>query len=503
MTTITAARTYRAEVSRTDTRWPVVVVVAFAAVWLAVVWPRIGAPLGLNHDGQNAGVFGSSARALVDAPLGSRLGSRLADGHGIYADHPPLLNWLLALGHLVRGDDPSGLRLPLTVGSMILIAGTHRVLRALVTSPWAAAIGTVVGLGTPMFFVYGTMPDTPMLGLPFGVLVLGEVIATERRTAKHPGHLVLAALGCALASWEAVVLAAALGTVSLGRARRGAPCDRATHRTIARRVFTGLAVGGVVTASWIAWANGGFAEIARQFLYRTGADGTEFGVGRAALTQLEHLMDTYGPVLVVALVAGGAAMRVPRLRGYLTVVAVVCVSYQLVFWQAATYHDYWSYWWLLPMAMSIAGLVDVTVASADLTRRQLAGALAVLALIGPVATLARPTHIERSYDDGVDIATLLLSVDRPADQHRLLTVGLGTPNSWASWPTHLPVQQVGLAELHRLARVHPRWMVLGYCNAPRADHGPPLCSNLPADTPRAGDAVVIEVARLDAALATT
>ena len=78
-------------------RLPDLAVALFAGVWLTASWERIGAPLGFSHDGQNAGVFGSAARRLVDDPFGSHLGSRLANGHGVYSNHPPLLNWLLGI----------------------------------------------------------------------------------------------------------------------------------------------------------------------------------------------------------------------------------------------------------------------------------------------------------------------------------------------------------------------------------------------------------------------
>ena len=93
------------------------------------------APLGLSHDGQNAGVFGSAARKLVDDPFGSHLGSRLANGHGVYSNHPPLLNWLLGIGHAVTGDNPAGLRVPMVIAALVLIAATYRLLRLLVSSP--------------------------------------------------------------------------------------------------------------------------------------------------------------------------------------------------------------------------------------------------------------------------------------------------------------------------------------------------------------------------------
>ena len=473
----------------------------FAGVWLATVWTRIGAPLGLNHDGQNAGVFGSSARALVDDPFGSRLGSHLATHHEVYANHPPLVNWLLALAHWLLGDNPAALRLPMVAAAVLLIVATYRLLSALDLSPGAAAIGTIGGLGAPMFFVYGTMADTPMMGLPFGVLLAGQVVRLERGRAGRRALVVIAAM-CALAGWEAVLLAVALAIVDAVRVRRGDVVRRAERRTmsVGRPIAAGLGMGLAVTVGWILWAYDGIAMIRRSFLERSGTTAMPFSLAESVAVQLRHLADVYGPILAIALGAGVFAVRVPSVRRHLPVLAGVCLAYQVGFRQGATYHDYWSYWWQLPIAVAIAGAVEVATRTHRRPQRALVLAALVVVACGPLLSLTGRSVVERSYHDGVAIARLIDRTRRPPDQTRLVTLGLGRPNSWASWSTHLEVDQVDLGQLHRLAAEHPRWEVIGYCDAPRSNGGPPICRGLPASTPRARNVVIAPAARLDAAI---
>ena len=478
-------------------RLPDLAVALFAGVWLTSSWERIGAPLGFSHDGQNAGVFGSAARRLVDDPFGSHLGSRLANGHGVYSNHPPLLNWLLGIGHSVTGDDPAGLRVPMVVAALVLIAATYRLLRLLVSSPWAAAVGTMAGLGVPMFFVYGTMPDTPMLGLPLGVLLLGQVVAAETTPPKRSWLIVATAAGCALAGWEAVFFAGIIATVALVRGRRGERASTASGRA----VFTGLAIGGAVTLAWIAWADGGLTRLADQFLFRSGAADVPFTVGEAAVAQIQYLADVYGVVLLLAMFAALPALRVPAVRRHLPTVVGVCLVYHVGFWQGATYHDYWSYWWQLPMAMCFAGAIEAIALSTTTQRRHVAAVAAVvLVAAGPLWTLAGRSQAERDYRRGLEVAALLESIERPPDQDHVLMFGIGLPVAWASWSTDEPVDRLNLAQLREVATIHPDWMVIAHCEVELPDRGPGLCDRLPGWAPRAGDVVVTDPVQLAAVI---
>lgn len=471
-------------------------VALFGLTWLAASWTSTGAPLGMNHDGQNAGVFGEAARAMVADPIGSHLGSRLADGHGVYANHPPLVNWLLAAGHALVGDNPAGLRLPMLIAALVLIGATYRLLLTLDISPLAAAAGTIAGLGAPMFFVFGTMPDTPMLGLPIAVLLIEHVVRSERGGAVPRWRLIALAALSALAGWEAVLVAGVMAVTGLARAE-GSFADRLRDaRRRADPIIAGLAAGLAITIVWIGWGYGGFGKISESFASRIGASSTPFGVADALQTQTGYVRDVYGVVLLAGLAAGPWAMRRPTVRRYLPTIALTCLSYQVIFWQAATIHNYWSYWWQLPIAIAIGGAADAWRATSRQPARAGAIAVAAAVLIGPVFTLARESEADRSYRDGITVARLIASVPRPAGQDRVVTLGLGEPTEWVSWASHDPVEPVTLATLPDLAADHPEWKVIVSCSAPRTDDGPPVCASLPASTPRAAGVAIVDAAEL-------
>jgi hypothetical protein len=127
-------------------------------------------------------------------------------------------------------------------------------------------------------------------------------------------------------------------------------------------------------------------------------------------------------------------------------------------------------------------------------------AAAALVAVGPLWTLVGHSQAEREYRSGLEVADLLESIERPPDQDRVLTFGLGLPVSWASWSTDQPVEPLNLAQLRKIATIHPDWMVIAHCEVKLPDRGPGLCDRLPAWAPRAGDVVVTDPVQLAAVI---
>lgn len=161
------------EVARRDRRGALVLALTLAAVagtLVVHVAPWIDEGLGISHDGFNASVWALGGRGARLDPIGNRLGGIQPDGF-TYANHPPLVVWITALTGALSDEAPLALRLPALTASLssllllirlMLDAGHRRV---------EVAAGLAVAGTTGMFLTFGTMLDTPVVGLPFGLAV--------------------------------------------------------------------------------------------------------------------------------------------------------------------------------------------------------------------------------------------------------------------------------------------------------------------------------------------
>lgn len=461
---------------RVDRPWPpgpTFALTAFAVVYVLHSWRYLTGAPGLNHDGQNVGVFAMGSRALRDlGPVGSRLGSHLAMTDVVYANHPPLIYWLTAVSESVFGVHPWATRLPTVLAALSLIVLVPRFLRTIGHAPGVAALATIASLGSVMFLVYGAMLDTPMLGLPLSIATLTEWVRVRRGASTSSRTLVALTILSCLASWQAVACCLVAAVVGLVTSPDADPADRGPFRDmLIAAVMSVVAIG-----CWIRWSYGSFDDIGRQFLRRSGHSDAAVSVGDAITVQSGYLGDVLGWAL---LVLGGVGVilagRRRAIRATVLVVVAVVAGYSLVFWQAATYHDYWHYWMLLPISMGVAELAELTVARWGRVGR-IAGALVAVALVG--SSLVGTSVAEQSADTGFDVAALVEATPLPADQTAIYELGFGEPTNWIAYDTDLPVLPLQMADLPRAAALHPTWVLFIYCNSPRRDGGAPPCLSI-------------------------
>src|SRR5579871_1319225 len=224
MTVITAAPVHPAPVpaapaARARTAVLAALAVAvFAVGFLVVGHQRLVMPFGDSHDGRNGTQWGLGSRDLrQQGPVTSHLGADLVAGarRQPYTDHPPLIYSETAAAESIFGEHPWVTRLPAWLASLAVIVLCFELLRRSRLSPVAAAIGTALGLGCPMFGAYGLMNDPWILGLPWGIAML--VLWRDGRSGRPwPWWAVAAvALVGALTSWVNVIELALLVCVEL------------------------------------------------------------------------------------------------------------------------------------------------------------------------------------------------------------------------------------------------------------------------------------------------
>jgi len=239
-------------------------------------------------------------------------------------------------------------RAPAWVGSLIVLVLLGRLLRESGVVPAGAGIAVLLVATAPMFLVYGTMLDTPMTSLPFGV---GLLLVWER--ARRGGEVRLLTAGVltalsVLAGWQALLPAAAVASWAAVRLVR-----RTGRRSVDLAFPVGGLAGGLLLLFWFLWAFGGsFRPLLDQFLYRTGqSDPLAFGDVLGA--QRRDLVAMFGVVAFLALVGLVLTIRSPRFRGLALLAAGVTIPYPFVFRSGAVNHNYWNYWFILPMAIGL------------------------------------------------------------------------------------------------------------------------------------------------------
>lgn len=453
-------------------------------------WDRLTASPGLNEDGQNLGVFAAGARSLRElGPVASRLGAHVAVSGDVYANHPPLIYWLTAASESAFGVHPWSTRLPTALAAASLVITVPRLLRLMGLGPHVALTGAVAALWCPMYLVYGAMLDTPMLGLAFAVAALGEWVRVDSGADVPATRLLVATALACLASWEAVVLCGLLA-VTGSWIHRGTPSARRFLAMVATIV---TAVG--LTIVWIVWSYGSIDELVRQFRVRAGRSDSNFTARESVEIQLGYLADMFGlPLLSLGVV--GTVVGIQRRPGtddgpqrtariVTLLVCIVVAGYSALFWQAATYHRYWSYWVILPLGVGVAHLSRRLLGSDGRSPvGRVAMAIMVVGLVA--ATSARVSDGERRFDEGVAMTPLLAPEARPIDQDTIYVMGFGDPSSWVSHVTGKPVKRLSSSDVAAVAEVTPQWRVLVYCGSARRDGGPPICPRI--DDPSALEA---------------
>jgi len=448
---------------------------------------------GDSHDGRNAGVWASHSRSLrEDGPVATRLGTRALAGDKVtpYATHPPLIVVETALAEAVLGEHPWVTRFPAWGGSLAALVLAFLLLRACRLQPLAAAVGVALGFGGPMFATYGTMLDTTMVGLPFGIAVLWLwQRARSGRPARAP-VVALVAILAALTSWLGLLTVVMVATATLSpklfRRLGNDPTRQAGSgakiATPATGFVVGAAVGTAAVFLWIAAAYGSLRPLIDQFLFRSGAGNESVGLG--ALIDIQrgywaHVLTPWQLLLIIPAFVAAVKWRPSR------AVAIVALA-GIALWvggmkDGAVHHDYWTYWMVLPLSLGLGVMAEAALRL--LTRREghkgpsrvrrsswmaaLAACATGLALVGVVAPSATAAAVEHGANGGAAIKAAAYS---PGQRTAWYVGDISGPADWVGYDSRRPAVELRTAnDVGRLAAELPDDLVLVDADSLRRD----------------------------------
>jgi len=439
---------------------PAVVLLVLAAVlFLGFAARIIPAPFGDSHDGRNAGVWAAGSRNLREhGPVASRLGTHSPE-NGVYANHPPLLYVETALFEAVAGDSPAASRAPAWIGTLTVLALLTALLLQAGLRPSAVGAAVVLVAATPMLLVYGAMLDTPVTSLPFGLALL-LVWERTRMGKRVPWSLAagLAALAV-MSGWQSLMLAAAVGGWALVRLAR-----RSGSRALNVAFAGGALSGAVLLTGWLLWAfDGSLAPLFDQFRLRTGQ--TTPVPLHAVIDAIRHDRATmFGVPALLALVGLVAAAADRRTRGLVALAAAVTLPYPLVFRSGAVNHDYWNFWFLVPVAIGLAAGCDRLLRPRSIVARYRAvmpATAAASAIVLTVVLWARPDAASWVIQDGRRAGSVATGQSLDPGQRSAWYAGaVGKPAAWLGLATGRPAVSVPVADLNSLAAAHPQDLVM-------------------------------------------
>ncbi len=452
----------RAEVARRrlEDRRPALILLALAAVlFLGFAARIIPAPFGDSHDGRNAGVWAAGSRSLIElGPLDSRLGTH-SPVNKVYANHPPLLYVETAAFEAMGGDSNAATRAPAWIGTLAALALLAALLLQAGLRPTAVGASIVLVAASPMLLVYGTMLDTPVASLPFGLAVL--LVWERARLGRHvpwPLAASLAALAV-LAGWQSLLTAgliAAWASVRLAR--------RSDRRSIDSAFAGGALLGGVLLIGWLLWAFGGtLGPLLNQFRGRTGQT-TPVPLGLLAGTLRNDLATMFGFVALLGVAGLVVACANRRTRALGAITIAVTLPYPLVFRNGAVHHDYWTFWFLLPIAVGMAAGCDrlIRARSASSLREVVLGTSVALFAVALTLNLwARPDGPAWVIQEGRRAGAAAHSqVFDPGQKTAWYGGAIGEPAAWLGLATGRPAVHVRMSDLAALAGTYPQDLVL-------------------------------------------
>lgn len=435
---------------------PAAVVVAVALGFVLVLsWDRVTAPFGDSDEGVNAAVWATDSRAVRELGITeSRLGGLRVDGT-LYASHPPLIVVETALAETVFGEHEWASRMPAWAGTIGALVAMFALLRRTGVDAVASAGAVAAVAVTPMCFTYGSMLDTPVTALPFGVLLLVAWQRSWTAMSSSDGGgpapwmwPALAAFAAVLAGWQALFL---VGLACASLAIWG------WRRTRSIRAAVPYALGGVLGAAlsfgWALWVYGDFEVMIDKFSGRS--------AGSAADTTLLGMVGFQVPWLLQLLALGIiglggciAALWSDRLRPLAAMSLAAVFGYAVVFHAAAAGHQYWNYWVLLPTAVGFAHLFSRLPRSLE----QAAPAVVSVAcvLMGVYNVLLAPNEAVDAIRAGHRPAEELLASNVP-ESARVYYVGEPyRPDAWVGYYTGgTPVLLTSVQQLDQVATGDP------------------------------------------------
>lgn len=430
--------------------WLTGLIVAIGFLVNAAPW--IASPLGDSHDGRNAAVWASSGRALRTEPIGSHLGGVNLAGNP-YATHPPVIVAGAAATTGLTGDRPLGVRLPAILASLAALAVVSAVLVQMRFGPLAVAAGIALAGTSAMFLTYGTMLDTPEIGLPASAAVLLVAARLQRRSRTPLWAFALVGALCGLTSWQAGLTAGLAGALLL--------IEPGTRRERIRPVAllaAGLAVAVALTFGWAWWAYGDLATLKEAFGDRTSSTSGWW------IQQRYYVGNGYG-ALRLLVVAAAIVVALVRRRHRLVLAAAVGtpVVWNLLFREGATIHDYWTYSGILAVAVGSAIVVEAVIdrvqRDAPRLEKVFTGFIAAVVAVAALASWAESSVPELSLRSGLDAGRLATELPPASSDDEIvayLPERFGNPVGWAAWESGgLAASMLSDADLAELARTDP------------------------------------------------
>ena len=401
--TIVTARP-KPDSERPHRSWPTaatLLLVLASALFLGVASRTVTAPFGDSHDGRNAGVWASGSHSLrQDGVTGSRLGTRSPE-NGVYANHPPLIYLKTALAETLGRGSALATRAPAWLGSLAVIALLAVLLKDRGLRPGPVGVAVALVVTTPMFLVYGTMLDTPVTSLPFGLaLLLLWGRARDGRPVRPPVAFAFAALAV-VAGWQSLAVAAVLAAWAVVRLVR-----RRDGRVVDAAFAAGALTGVILLLAWLLWAfDGSLAHLWEQIVFRTGQGDQSVPLIDLLGSQRRDVQAHVRPGIRPGRSRAWGSRSLSRRTRSLAVVALsVTVPYPLLFPAGAANHDYWNFWLVLPLAVGLAAGGHWSGSTVTRVRRPdavLAVAGGLLAVVATVGVVVRPPAAAWTIREGI------------------------------------------------------------------------------------------------------
>jgi hypothetical protein len=227
----------------------------------------------------------------------------------------------------------------------------------------------------------------------------------------------------------------------------------------------GAAAGFALLVGWLLWAyEGSLRPLFAQYRVRSGQTAeARATLGQLLSTEWRDATELFSlGVLLLAVLGLVAALRDRRTRVLAAAVLAVTLPYGLVFRTGAVAHDYWNYWFLIPLAVGLAAGADQLLAARPLRRPVVAAALALTATM-VLGDAVRPLPARRAIEAGLVPGRVLADMPSldPSQDRAWYAGAIGDPAPWLALAAGLPTVDVTSATaLRQLAERRPGDLVL-------------------------------------------
>ena len=200
-----------------------------------------------------------------------------------------------------------------------------------------------------------------------------------RRGAVRPVLGGVLAAVAVLAGWQGLVLAFLIAAWAAVRVVRG----RGDRVEVA--FPAGALLGAALLVAWLLWSFGfTLRPLVEQFRFRTGQTTPLVSLGDLLTATGRYTAALYGVVGILGLAGLVLALCDRRTRALATLALGATLPCAMIFKSGAANHDYWDYWFLLPLALGLAVGADRLLAYWSARGRPLNVALLCVAVMGTV-----------------------------------------------------------------------------------------------------------------------